>query len=74
MLKITFLEVGQGDSIIVEWKKNKKLKIAIIDCNSKPGNENPTIDFIKNTNYKEIEFVILSHPHTDHFLDIEVYI
>lgn len=68
MLNISFLEVGQGDSIIIQWKDDENIdKIGIIDCNLKPGNINPTIEFLKIRNYKKIEFLILTHPHTDHF-------
>lgn len=68
MLRIYFLEVGQGDSIIIEWNDNgNNQKYGIVDSNLKPGNNNPTISFIKKRNIKHIEFIILSHPHTDHF-------
>jgi beta-lactamase superfamily II metal-dependent hydrolase len=67
MLKITFLEVGQGDSIIIEWIDNDINKIGIIDCNLKNGNINPTKRYLIKSGYKSIEFMILTHPHTDHF-------
>ncbi|UMQ41157.1 hypothetical protein MKS83_17355 [Chryseobacterium sp. Y16C] len=64
-MKITFKDVGQGDSIIIEWNNETK-KIGIIDS-KKIGNHNPVLEHIKNHNYKEIEFIVLSHPHTDHY-------
>ena len=66
MVKITFKNVGQGDSILLEWNSNNKLKIAIVDCNLYQCT-NPTLDYIIQQEIKEIEFIILSHPHTDHF-------
>jgi competence protein ComEC len=68
MLRIRFLNVGQGDSIILEWQDITDLswKIGIIDCNLYL-NANPTLSYLIQNNYKEIEFILLSHPHSDHF-------
>lgn len=66
MLKITFLNVGQGDSIIFEWNDNEENKIGIIDSNVF-NSSNPSLEYLKLKNTNTIDFVILSHPHTDHF-------
>lgn len=66
MVKITFKNVGQGDSILIEWNHNNQDKIAIIDCNQYL-NRNPVLDYIIEKEYSEIDFIILSHPHLDHF-------
>jgi competence protein ComEC len=66
MLTITFKNVGQGDSIILEWLDNGIPKIGIIDCHLL-DNTNPVLNHIQRANYKEIDFIILSHPHYDHF-------
>ena len=73
MLKITFKNVGQGDSIILEWSEEMqdaqqmlKKRIGIIDCNLHQG-KNPVLLHIIQENYREIEFLLLSHPHDDHF-------
>lgn len=65
-MKVTFKDVGQGDSIMLEWNDGGKDKVAIIDCNRKSG-KNPVKDHIEASGYKEIEFLILSHPHSDHY-------
>jgi len=65
-MKITYKDVGQGDSIILEWEKEGKQKIAIIDCNKK-GRCNPVLEHIAKLGYSEIELIVLSHPHRDHF-------
>jgi len=62
VVNITFKNVGQGDSIVLEWED----KLAIIDCNLYNGG-NPVLDHLKKNRVKKIEFIILSHPHTDHF-------
>lgn len=66
MIDITFKDVGQGDSIIIEWtphSSNNK-KIAIIDCKKQDGN--PVLKHLIDNNYQSIEYIILSHPHFDH--------
>jgi beta-lactamase superfamily II metal-dependent hydrolase len=65
-MKITFKDVGQGDSILLEWEVDGVDKVGIIDCNKKEKS-NPVAEYIDKCNYKEIEFIILSHPHSDHF-------
>ncbi|GAB2828535.1 ComEC/Rec2 family competence protein [Ferruginibacter profundus] len=66
-MKISFKDVGQGDSIVIEWKDAEGIeKIGIIDCKLK-GKINPVLEYIKSSKYKEISFLILSHPHEDHY-------
>lgn len=67
-LKVTFKQVGQGDSIVLEWNDLAVRKIAFIDCNEiDNGQTNPSIEHLISSGIKEIEFILLSHPHTDHF-------
>ncbi|MBC5842630.1 hypothetical protein H8R23_14545 [Flavobacterium sp. F-380] len=67
MTKIIFKDVGQGDSIIIEWlDDNQENKIGIIDC-KKNNSLNPILKHIQDTNVTHIEFIILSHPHRDHY-------
>jgi len=66
-MKITFKNVGQGDTIILEWLDNETPKIGIIDCRRVAG-VNPVIEHLKQVEWQsDIEFIILSHPHYDHF-------
>lgn len=61
-LEIVFKYVGAGDSIIVNWDD----QIGIIDCKSNEGN-NPIIEELSIRNINKIEFILLSHPHLDHY-------
>jgi len=68
MLRITFKAVGQGDSILIEWADNQGfMHIGIIDCNLVNGGRSPVLEYIKQSGYRKIEFLVLSHPHSDHF-------
>lgn len=64
MIRITFNNVGQGDTIFLEWGEQFS-KIGIIDCRKYNG-RNPAIDFLKFKKLNEISFLFLSHPHLDH--------
>lgn len=63
-MEVRFKYVGQGDSIIVEWTSSGESKIGIIDCKSIEGTT-PSIEHIRSRD--RIEFIILTHPHSDHF-------
>jgi competence protein ComEC len=66
VVSVTFKNVGQGDSIIIDWGSKKDRKYAIVDCNLFEG-RNPILEHIKDNNVHSIEFAILTHPHSDHF-------
>ena len=63
---VNFKNVGQGDSIIIEWDNEGKNNIGIIDCNLY-DNKNPILDYLSQKLITEIEFIVLSHFHYDHF-------
>jgi competence protein ComEC len=68
MVSIIFKNVGHGDTIIVEWQSDSgENEIGIIDCHQKERKSNAVIDHLRRNGYKKIRFMILSHPHTDHF-------
>jgi len=67
MIKITFINVGHGDSICLEWVKDGKRRIGIIDSNNPPKQGTPTIDYINSISFDEVFFILLSHPHLDHY-------
>ncbi len=66
-MKVTFKNVEQGDTIILEWLDNGIPKLGIIDCR-KVNTINPVIEHLKQIEWQhDIEFIILSHSHYDHF-------
>lgn len=59
--------MGQGDSILISWNEENIKKIGIIDCNNYRG-RNPILEEISEIKEKyEIEFIIISHGHQDHY-------
>ncbi len=67
MMGIHFKNVGQGDSIIIDWVFNNILHIGIIDCALDDAGNNPVLEHLISLDkgYR-IQFIILSHPHLDH--------
>lgn len=62
LLKVHYLDVGQGDSIFIELPNNETM---LIDAAESYQSEN-IINYLKNLNYQKIDYVIGTHPHTDH--------
>lgn len=62
LLKVHYLDVGQGDSIFIELPNNETM---LIDAAETYQSEN-IINYLKNLNYQKIDYVIGTHPHTDH--------
>jgi beta-lactamase superfamily II metal-dependent hydrolase len=60
-LKITFVNVGQGDAIYIELPNGKN---ALID-----GGPSGVLidDFLKSKGVFKIDYVALTHPHSDHY-------
>jgi len=69
MIKIVFKDVGQGDSIIVHWTKEEVNHLGIIDC-KKTGSNNPVIEYLSSLVNIKIHFILLTHPHFDHYSGI----
>lgn len=65
-MKIIFKNVGQGDSIILEWLTVGGSEIGVIDCNIYENN-NAVVEHLQNLKPQRIKFIILTHPHEDHF-------
>jgi competence protein ComEC len=72
-LDITFLNVGQGDSIFIIFPNKKTM---LVDAGGSPywmgenawdpGKE-VVVPFVKSVGINKIDYIIVSHPHGDHF-------
>jgi len=77
LIKFTVFDVGRGSSVLVELpdKGDGVQRLGVIDCYSGQSAEGPLltrlneIEKASNGNFS-IEFFILTHLHTDHFLGI----
>jgi competence protein ComEC len=66
-LKVTFLDVGQGDSALVETPGGKRL---LIDGGGNPQGMDPgrsaVAPYLWNHGIRKLDVVVLTHPHADH--------
>lgn len=71
MVNVLFKNVGQGDSILVSWKNDEgSIEYGVIDCNLYQS-RNPLLDELKGiTSLSKLKFLIISHPHEDHYSGI----
>lgn len=61
-LKIHYLDVGQGDSTFIELPNKKTM---LIDA-GEAKEADKIIEYIQNIGYQKIDYIIGTHPHTDH--------
>ena len=65
MLGIHVLNVGHGDSIVLELPDGSW---GIVDCkDDSPPDEPTALRFLRARNIQRLAFVCLTHPHHDHF-------
>jgi len=58
--KITFIDVGQGDSAIIELSNNRG--IMVVDAFN-------SFDYLKSIGISKIDYLVLTHSDTDHIKD-----
>lgn len=61
-LTVHYLDVGQGDSIFIEFPNGEDM---LIDASENYYGEG-IIDYINEQGYNKIDYLIATHPHTDH--------
>ncbi len=61
-LAVHFIDVGQGDSILIEAPTGETM---LIDAGER-GNERNVIRYVKKYGDKTLEYVVATHPHSDH--------
>lgn len=60
-LKIYYLDVGQGDSILIQTEESNML----IDAGTNESGPK-LVDYLNGLGIKELDYVIATHPHEDH--------
>lgn len=66
MLKIYFLNVRHGDSIVVEYLYEGKKSYGVIDSNTVDG-RTPALEKLQELGATSLSFVCLTHPDHDHY-------
>lgn len=61
-IKIHYIDVGQGDSIFIELPNNETM---LIDAGESSKGQTVT-NYIKSLGYYKIDYLVGTHPHTDH--------
>lgn len=62
LLSVHFLDVGQGDSIFIELPNSQTM---LIDAGENYHGKG-IINYIKNCGYSRIDYLVATHPHSDH--------
>lgn len=60
-LNVHYIDVGQGDCMLIEFGDETML----IDSGER-GNEQTVINYIRNEGFDSLDYVVVSHQHTDH--------
>lgn len=62
VLKVHYIDVGQGDAIFIELLNHESMLIDAGEVQEKDTVKN----YISNLGYKKIDYIVGTHPHTDH--------
>jgi competence protein ComEC len=63
-LKIHFIDVGQGDAILIEAAGGKNI---LVDGGDRANSiAARIIDYLKKQEVKRLDYIISTHPHADH--------
>lgn len=66
-VRVHFINVGQGDATFIELPDNKSL---LIDAGEKSYGDT-VVSYIANLGYNSVDYIIGTHPHTDHIGGLE---
>jgi len=70
ILTVTYIDVGQGDSILIETPEGKNILIDAgdgpTDWSSWDAGDRIVVPFLKKRGIKKLDYVLMSHAHNDH--------
>ena len=66
-LRVNYIDVGQGDSIFIQLPNNETM---LIDAGEAYMSKN-VINYLNNLGITKIDYVVGTHPHTDHIGGLE---
>ena len=70
LLKVNYIDVGQGDSILIELPNGESM---LIDAGEK-NQANKVISYMEKLGINKLDYVVGTHPHTDHIGGLETII
>jgi beta-lactamase superfamily II metal-dependent hydrolase len=59
--------VGRGNSVVLRLGESDCGRYGIIDCYQGDDGSHPLLSYLRNVQVSAIEFIIITHPHRDHF-------
>ncbi len=62
LMRVHFIDVGQGDCSFIELGNGQTM---LIDAGN-PENGDDIVEYIKDLQYGDIDYVVATHPHDDH--------
>lgn len=62
LMKVNFIDVGQGDSILVQLPDGRNM---LVDAGTRDSGIK-VINYLKKTGIKKIDYLVATHPHEDH--------
>lgn len=72
MLRIHILDVGHGDSIVLErCRPDGEQSFAVIDSNGSPGDTPRALKLLESLGAKTLSFAAITHPHADHYMGMQ---
>ena len=69
-LKVSYIDVGQADSILIQTPGGKNV---LIDAGNN-GDANTIVTYLKNQNISRLDYVIATHSHEDHIGSMDTVI
>lgn len=69
-LKVHFLDVGQGDSILVQFPDGKNM---LVDAGINES-ASTIINYLNNNGIKKLDYLVGTHPHEDHVGSLDAVI
>ena len=67
MLSIHILNVGHGNSAIIQYQTSKEKSFGVIDSNHEGDGDPPVLSKLIELGADNISFIALTHPHADHY-------
>jgi beta-lactamase superfamily II metal-dependent hydrolase len=70
LLAFHILNVGHGDSIVVEYSDSGARHFGLVDSCAPNGHQNAALSKLKSLGASRLSFLAITHPHADHFTGV----